>query len=405
MRLKARAVLTALLALAVAAPVIATTIRFPDVKDNHRHAEAINWAANLRDPLFKGYPDGHFRPDQQLSEREFQVVVERLFGHYDGWTRAETAGFLYAGDRALKTGAVPTTSSPAAGTLLRWEDFYEPPGDHRSLGISAYIDTDGSAVVRADDFLAGAGFSEKMKVGFVFEDQVKNYQMGRPGETIAVDIPMFGPEPDGQFAVAFPNDPDYCGKRFFIRYSHPRLLGELHAGGGTFPCAAATTTTTAATTTTTRPVVIETTTTAVSPATTHFDNSGLSVEDRQVLSQFWSNWRVVMSLAWEISNEWDVMGQASSQINEVGWSQRGLQNISNYSSWTDDLFTTAEGWVHIVEDNIVLSGRTDYLVLAETKWSEAYRSAKDLAADARGWLSYVPQQIALPAPQPPSWSL
>ena len=113
MRLKARAVLTALLALAVAAPVVATTIRFPDVPQDHPNSEAIHWTKEQG--LFKGYPDGRFQPDRNLSENEFQIVVKRLFDRYDAWTRAETAEFLHAGDKALKT-APPTTTLPVATT-------------------------------------------------------------------------------------------------------------------------------------------------------------------------------------------------------------------------------------------------------------------------------------------------
>lgn len=47
-------------------------------------------------PLFKGFPDGRFGPDEELTEGQFSKVVARLFDATDRWTRAETATLLYA---------------------------------------------------------------------------------------------------------------------------------------------------------------------------------------------------------------------------------------------------------------------------------------------------------------------
>ena len=106
-------VAVALIALAV--PVIAQ-IRFPDVPDDHRYADAIRWAAELDEPLFRGYPDGSFRPDRQLSDNEFRIVIRRLYDRYDGWTRAEVAQFLRHGIDGLSAPTAPTTTRPATPT-------------------------------------------------------------------------------------------------------------------------------------------------------------------------------------------------------------------------------------------------------------------------------------------------
>ena len=106
MKLKSRAALTALLALAVALPVIATADRFPDVPADHQYADAIRWASDPErfrgNPLFKGKPDGNFDPKGTLTEGSVQQGVERLFDSSDEWTRAETAGLFYYGYPALR---------------------------------------------------------------------------------------------------------------------------------------------------------------------------------------------------------------------------------------------------------------------------------------------------------------
>ena len=114
MKLVRLGVAVALIALAV--PVIAQ-IRFSDVPDDHRYADAIRWAAELDEPLFRGYPDGSFRPDRQLSDNEFRIVVRRLYDRYDGWTRAEVAQFLRHGIVGIESAPpAPTTTRPATPT-------------------------------------------------------------------------------------------------------------------------------------------------------------------------------------------------------------------------------------------------------------------------------------------------
>ena len=92
---------------ALALPVIATA-RFPDVPDDHQYADAIRWASDPEQfngtPLFRGFSDGNFGPDQELTESQFVKVVDRLFDSADdGWTRAETATLLYHGYKGIRS--------------------------------------------------------------------------------------------------------------------------------------------------------------------------------------------------------------------------------------------------------------------------------------------------------------
>lgn len=118
MRLKTRTALTALLALAVALPVIAASMPFPDVPDDHPRRAAIQWAQN--EGLFKGYPDGNFQPDRELSEEQFRKVVDRLFEKYDAWTRADTAEFLYQGLTGYRRATGSATTAPSGQTDCSW---------------------------------------------------------------------------------------------------------------------------------------------------------------------------------------------------------------------------------------------------------------------------------------------
>ena len=105
-------VAVALIALAV--PVIAQ-IRFPDVPDDHERADSIRWAA--AEGLFRGYPDGSFKPDRNLSENEFRIVIRRLYDRYDAWTRADVAHFLRHGINGLQPAPpAPATTRPATPT-------------------------------------------------------------------------------------------------------------------------------------------------------------------------------------------------------------------------------------------------------------------------------------------------
>ena len=109
-----RKTLTALLACVVAAPALAASL-FPDVPDDHPHSAGITQAARQR--LFQGYPDGLFKPDQDITHPQLVKVILRAYPK--GLTRAEAATFLTGGDAALTTttiGTAPATSPPTTRT-------------------------------------------------------------------------------------------------------------------------------------------------------------------------------------------------------------------------------------------------------------------------------------------------
>ena len=114
--MKLRILISMVLVTAVALPVIATATRFPDVPADHQHADAIRWASDPEEfngsPIFKGFPDGNFGPDQELTESQFSKVVVRLFDTYDSWTRAQTAALLYYGFQGLNSNPSTTTTQP-----------------------------------------------------------------------------------------------------------------------------------------------------------------------------------------------------------------------------------------------------------------------------------------------------
>ena len=246
--MKLRALFTALLALAVAAPVVATMDRFPDVPADHQYAEAIRWASDPEEfngsPLFKGFPDGRFGPDDELTEEQFVKVVDRLFDAADRWTRAETAALLYQGFPALQG---------HTGEYLDWS------GVRLDAGIQVL---DGDVIrVWVWDF-ADPALRGQLDISFRLD---MGFKVGHDGNQL-VDIPMLY-SPAGNFYFEhFPYTPSLCGKRVEFIYTHPAFRGSLHDVGDNpsrdIPCLHLSATTT---TTTTRPVVIETTTTTAVP--------------------------------------------------------------------------------------------------------------------------------------------
>ena len=48
---------------------------FSDVDENANYNEAVNWLTEI--DVFTGYPDGTFRPEDDLSREEFAAVVVR----------------------------------------------------------------------------------------------------------------------------------------------------------------------------------------------------------------------------------------------------------------------------------------------------------------------------------------
>ena len=67
---------------------------WPDVPDGHRWAADVDYGTERG--WFIGYPDGDFKPDQPITDREILDVVRRMFP--DGLTRAQFAGFVRRGE-------------------------------------------------------------------------------------------------------------------------------------------------------------------------------------------------------------------------------------------------------------------------------------------------------------------
>ena len=108
--MKTRTIVGALLALALAAPVVATVGGFPDVPEDHPRAAAIRYAAERE--LFLGFPDGNLRPDAELTRTQFVKVSERLYDSADAWTRSDWAQVMYAGVPSFESPPVsPATTS------------------------------------------------------------------------------------------------------------------------------------------------------------------------------------------------------------------------------------------------------------------------------------------------------
>lgn len=97
--MKLRVAIAAILVIALAAPVVATTDWFTDVPADHPRIEAIRYAKE--ESLMQGFPNGEMRPDDELTERQFVKVAERLYDRYDSWTRADWAQVMYGGMPSL----------------------------------------------------------------------------------------------------------------------------------------------------------------------------------------------------------------------------------------------------------------------------------------------------------------
>ena len=82
---------------------------FNDVPDSDPRLEDINYAA--AQGWFRGYPDGSFRPDRQITETQLAQVIRRA---RPGLTRGDAAVFVRGGMDRLQT--TVTTTAPAAAT-------------------------------------------------------------------------------------------------------------------------------------------------------------------------------------------------------------------------------------------------------------------------------------------------
>ena len=139
--MRLRILLSAVLVTALALPVIATATRFPDVPADHQYADAIRWASDPEEfngnPLFRGFPDGNFGPDEELTESQFAKVVDRLFDTADRWTRAETAALLYHGFQGLRT---TTTTQPVITETTT--TTIQPQNHNPQLQVAIHTDRD-----------------------------------------------------------------------------------------------------------------------------------------------------------------------------------------------------------------------------------------------------------------------
>lgn len=82
---------------------------FTDVPASHPQRDAILFAAGRG--WFRGYPDGTFRPDRAVPDRQLATVALRAFPA--GASRADLAAFMREGRRALDE------NKPGAGPLYR----------------------------------------------------------------------------------------------------------------------------------------------------------------------------------------------------------------------------------------------------------------------------------------------
>ena len=106
--------------MALGAGVVLGQNTFNDVPDSDPRIEDIQYAA--AQGWFQGYPDGSFRPGQEISEGQLAKVIRRA---RSGMTRGDAAVFLRGGIDRLQT-VVPTTTTAATTTTVRTG---EPGGD------------------------------------------------------------------------------------------------------------------------------------------------------------------------------------------------------------------------------------------------------------------------------------
>ena len=84
---------------------------FNDVPDSDLRLDDINYAA--AQGWFRGYPDGSFQPDRQITEEQLARVIRRA---HPGLTRGGAAVFLRGGIDRLRAAGITTTTAAAATT-------------------------------------------------------------------------------------------------------------------------------------------------------------------------------------------------------------------------------------------------------------------------------------------------
>ena len=113
--MRSRSKVTALVAagvlMGIGAGLVLGQTAFNDVPDSDPRLEDINYAA--AQGWFRGYPDGSFRPDRQITETQLARVIRRA---RPGLTRGGAAVFVRGGMDRLQTTVTTTTTTAAAAT-------------------------------------------------------------------------------------------------------------------------------------------------------------------------------------------------------------------------------------------------------------------------------------------------
>ena len=107
-----RIAITAILAAALALPVIAQATRFPDVPATHFRQADIEAVASRG--WFIGKSDGTYDPEGAITSGQMALVIGRRFPN--GMTRAEFASLLLVANQWAQNGKPIFTGSPATTT-------------------------------------------------------------------------------------------------------------------------------------------------------------------------------------------------------------------------------------------------------------------------------------------------
>ena len=205
---------------------------FDDVPDSDPRIEDIQYAA--AQGWFQGYPDGSFRPDQEISEGQLAKVIRRA---RPGMTRGDAAVFIRAGIDQLQTVA-PTTTTSTPATTTTTVQTGEPGGEGPAPaepGSGGPVDPNPPVVIEPTTTTTAPAEATTTTAAATTTTTVRT---GEPGGE--------GPAEPGNGGPVDPNPPVVIEP---------------------------TTTTTAPTTTTTTPPTTTTTTTTTAPANTWYFDS------------------------------------------------------------------------------------------------------------------------------------
>lgn len=89
--MKLQILITSLLVATLAIPAWASVVgRFDDIPPGHARALDIKWA--VESEWLKGYPDGSFRPDPNITTAHMARALDRMYPN--GMTRGEFASLI-----------------------------------------------------------------------------------------------------------------------------------------------------------------------------------------------------------------------------------------------------------------------------------------------------------------------